>query len=901
MSAVADGRQRRLFVPEVVQTSAMDCGPAVLKSLLGGFGIHVSYGRLREACQTAVDGTSIDAVEEVAVQLGLEAEQVVVPADHVLLAGSRCLPGVVVVRNPDGLTHFIVAWRRLGPRIQVMDPVAGRGWRTPGDLLAQLYLHVLPVPARAWRDWAASEEFLDALRRRLARIGIGPPAFERLIAQALSDASWRGLAILDAALRMVDSIVQSRGLARGREAAAGLEALIETVSASPQAATRLVPAEYWCVTPSPPQPHEEEQLLYRGAVVVRVRGRRPVSEGRTTSAATGEDREVSPELMAALCEPPTRPMRHLLAVLRADGALAPLALAAAMALGAAAVVAEALLFRAFFDVSPVLGLAGERVGALAGLLLFVIALWLLDVITAAGVRRMGRHLEVRVRMSVQRKIASVDDRYFRSRLTADMAARAHAVHALRLFPWLSGHLIRSVTEILVTVGAITWLDPPSGAVAALAALAALGLPLATLPTLVERDLRERTHAAALGRFYLDALLGLIAIRAHAAERAVRRQHERLLVEWARTSLGTQRRVVAVEAVEGLVGLALAAALVLSYAARHDEMAGGLLLAYWALTLPGLGQHLALLVRQYAAQHNTTARLLEPLGAPTEEPAAADAPAARSPAGVSIIFEGVGVRVGGRMVLEGIDVAIEPGTHVAIIGWSGAGKSTLLGLLLGWHRPASGRLLVDGEGLDGASLERLRGETAWVDPSVQLWNSSLLANLQYGLPPGRTLALDRIVRKTGLRRLLARLPGGFQCRLGEAGALTSGGEGQRVRFGRAFARTGTRLAVLDEPFRGLDPVSRRRLLRRARRRWRRATMLCVTHDVSETRSFERVLVVENGRIVEDGVPDTLAAEPGSRYRALLEAERAVRRDLGSPDLWRVLKLEDRRLIESGRPR
>ena len=78
-------RGRRRIVPEVVQTSAMDCGPAALKCLLEGFGISVSYGRLREACQTDVDGTSLDTMEQVAVQLGLEAEQVMMPVDHLLL------------------------------------------------------------------------------------------------------------------------------------------------------------------------------------------------------------------------------------------------------------------------------------------------------------------------------------------------------------------------------------------------------------------------------------------------------------------------------------------------------------------------------------------------------------------------------------------------------------------------------------------------------------------------------------------------------------------------------------------------------------------------------------------------------------------------------------------------
>ena len=83
---------RRFFAPEVIQTSALDCGPAALKCLLEGFGVSVSYGRLREACQTSVDGTSIDTIETLAQSLGLDAEQVMMPVDHLLLPEADALP-----------------------------------------------------------------------------------------------------------------------------------------------------------------------------------------------------------------------------------------------------------------------------------------------------------------------------------------------------------------------------------------------------------------------------------------------------------------------------------------------------------------------------------------------------------------------------------------------------------------------------------------------------------------------------------------------------------------------------------------------------------------------------------------------------------------------------------------
>src|SRR5262249_42336754 len=141
-------------------------------------------------------------------------------------------------------------------------------------------------------------------------------------------------------------------------------------------------------------------------------------------------------------------------------------------------------------------------------------------------------------------------------------------------------------------------------------------------------------------------------------------------------------------------------------------------------------------------------------------------------------------------------------------------------------------------------------------------------------------VGEIVHQADLDEVLQRLPEGLQTLLGEGGGRLSGGEGQRARFGRALARPHARLVILDEPFRGLERETRRKLLERARRIWRPATLLCVTHDVGETLDFPRVIVLDEGRVVEDGPPGALAADSGSRYRALLEAEEAVRTKLWS---------------------
>ena len=238
-----------------------------------------------------------------------------------------------------------------------------------------------------------------------------------------------------------------------------------------------------------------------------------------------------------------------------------------------------------------------------------------------------------------------------------------------------------------------------------------------------------------------------------------------------------------------------------------------------------------------------------------------------------------------------------------MGESGAGKSSLVGLLLGWHRPVAGRLLVDGKPLKGEHLQTLRQMTAWVDPSVQIWNRPLQENLRYGNSAGNGLATEvpigTALEGADLYDVLERLPNGLQTRLGEGGGLVSGGEGQRVRLGRALLRSDVRLAILDEPFRGLDRAKRQQLLANARQQWQDATLLCITHDIAETQDFTRVLVIEDGHIVEDGAPQTLLEQPTSRYRNLLEADESVHGQRWTETTWRRLWLEGGKLDERGK--
>jgi ATP-binding cassette subfamily B protein len=313
------------------------------------------------------------------------------------------------------------------------------------------------------------------------------------------------------------------------------------------------------------------------------------------------------------------------------------------------------------------------------------------------------------------------------------------------------------------------------------------------------------------------------------------------------------------------------------------------------------------IQQYPAIRNTVLRILEPLGAPDEaEGVAASESETMAVAetgslhadrknGVAIEMRDVTVQAGGHTILSEINFRVAAGEHVAIVGPSGAGKSSLVGILLGWHKPSQGQVLVDAAPLDGRLVQSLRRETAWVDPAVQLWNRPLLQNLTYG-NGNHGEALSSVIEQSDLYDVMARLPEGLQTILGEGGGLVSGGEGQRVRLGRAMDRAGIRLAVLDEPYRGLDREKRRTLLARAREYWRDATLICITHDVGETKAFDRVIVIENGRIVEDAAPASLMRRRKSRYHALLESEEQVRTGLWESADWRRLWVQDGKLSE-----
>ncbi len=909
-------RKRRLFTPEVIQSSATDCGVASLKSFLSGFHIQVDYEALREFCSTDVDGTSIDVIEDLAVRFGLDAQQVLVPMDNLFHPDARALPAIIVTTLPDGANHFIVLWRSVGKWVQVMDPGLGRRWLPRERVAEQVYKHAMVLPATRWREWAGTEEFIGPLSDRMLALGLPSSDTLRLLQAALADPGWQALAGLDAAARLVASLVSARALRSGAPAGRLLIRLCEAQLGQSAETGVEVPLPYWSVQPATSDERSEgkdAELLVRGAVLVRAVGV-AANEARfapSTPVSVLSELKPEPTVAHTKAQSSTRApeqatnvsvLRRLWGYLKADGLVTPAALIATVPLAALTIIVQALLFQSMLEAGKYLGLIEQRISALTAIVVFAGTMLVVELYTGRGLMGLGRRSEVRFRMDFLRKLPRLADRYFRTRLTSDLTERIHAVTALRGVPTLGTSVVEGFFALMFTAIGLIWLDPGVTPYVLLAVIVSLSLPLIAQPMLGEMQYSVANYRGAMSRYYLDALRGAIPLRTHGAEHTLKTEHDGMVSAWAGARIKHLRASLAINLIINLVGMSLAGLIVFVHFTHSHQGASVLLLIYWAQQLPALGRGLAGSLLQYPAQRAIALRLLEPLDAADNRhlPAATEirggSSAASSEGGVAIQFKNLGVSLGSQTILEGISADIPAGARCAIVGRSGAGKTTLLGLLLGWHTASSGTVRINGRTLDAAGVAALHAELAWIDPQVQIWNQSLIYNLTYGLEPQALADLAEVIGLVNLKPIIQRLPQGLDTPLGEGGGLLSEGEGQRVRVARAMLKRRAHLVIMDEPFRGLDRQSRRELLAATRQWWPEATVLCVTHEVVETTDFDHVLVLEGGRIVEQGDPKELISHEESRYRQLIQTERELLEAFEDDSLWRHFEMVNGTLRE-----
>jgi ATP-binding cassette, subfamily B, bacterial len=237
-------------------------------------------------------------------------------------------------------------------------------------------------------------------------------------------------------------------------------------------------------------------------------------------------------------------------------------------------------------------------------------------------------------------------------------------------------------------------------------------------------------------------------------------------------------------------------------------------------------------------------------------------------GGSISFEHVDFDYPGHSVLRNFSLRIEGRQMTAFVGTSGSGKSTLVRLLLNLLKPQRGQVCVDGQDLAGINLDSFYRSVAYIPQEPPIFDGTIRENLTFNRPASRA-RLEEIIHLAGLSELMVKLPQGLDTIVGERGLKLSGGERQRLAFGRVLLQD-PQIVILDEPTSALDSVSEDFITHNMIPFLKGKTVIVVAHRLQTVKDADRIIVLEDGQVVQQGSFETLLAIEG-KFRQLWEAQ------------------------------
>ncbi len=226
----------------------------------------------------------------------------------------------------------------------------------------------------------------------------------------------------------------------------------------------------------------------------------------------------------------------------------------------------------------------------------------------------------------------------------------------------------------------------------------------------------------------------------------------------------------------------------------------------------------------------------------------------------------------RRILHGINFTIEPGRKVAVVGSSGAGKSTLSRLLYRFYDVTGGRILIDGQDIREVGQDSLRAAIGIVPQDTVLFNDSIFYNISYGRPGATPTEIEDAARHAAIHDFVQSLPDGYNTKVGERGLKLSGGEKQRVAIARTILK-GPRIMLFDEATSALDTRTEKGIQQSLSQMAAEHTTLVIAHRLSTVKQADRVLVLDEGRIVQEGTHAELVGQEGL-YRQLVKRQFAA---------------------------
>ncbi|ATE65421.1 ABC transporter transmembrane domain-containing protein [Rhizorhabdus dicambivorans] len=503
------------------------------------------------------------------------------------------------------------------------------------------------------------------------------------------------------------------------------------------------------------------------------------------------------------------------------------------------------------------------------LLLIVLVLALATALRFYFVSWLGERVVADIRVAVQANLLRLAPAYFEENRPSEIASRLTADTAV--IEQVVGTTVSvALRNLVLAVGGIAYLFAIAPK---LAAMLLLGIPLVMLPVIVMgRRLRKLSRStqdriADVGATVSETLRAMKIVQSFGQEKREAERFGKVVGEGfatARTRIRTRAVMTAI-----VIGLIFGSITMVMWQGAIDVASGRLSggsIAAFILTgglVAGAFGALAEVYGDIVRAAGAAARLSELLQAESEIRAPANPIALPQPARGRLELDHVVFRYPTRpeiAALDGVSFTVEPGEMVAVVGPSGAGKSTILQLAQRFYDPEGGAIRLDGVELRDADPADVRARLAVVPQETVIFGASARDNLRYGRWDADDATIWAAAEAANAASFLRALPDGLDTFLGEAGARLSGGQRQRLAIARALLRDAP-LLLLDEATSALDAESEKLVQDALDRLMEGRTTIVIAHRLATVRAADRIIVMDQGRIVEQGTHATLSAQDG----------------------------------------